>query len=369
MKELDDKVTRMARLAEAHGVAGVLVTLQPNFAWLSAGRSNRIDGSTESGAGGLFVTVSGAKYVVANTIEMPRLRDEALGGLGFEPIEYRWSRDHEDPAAAADAVRTAIGATRVGADIATSGITNVADAVTAAQTPLTDTEIDRYRSLGRDVGSAVGALCRSLQVQLTEIQVARRVNDSMAAVGARAVVTLVGADDRIARFRHPVPTLRRWTHSLLIGVCAERDGLVVALSRIIAAGTTSARIADRTVAAATVFGRLLGATRPGATGAELFEVARASYHDVGHAGEELLHHQGGAIGYRSRDWIAHPTSRATVQTRQAFAWNPSITGTKVEDTVLMLDGKLECITSSPDWPSIEVAAGAQTVLAPGILEV
>src|SRR4029079_15897020 len=74
-------------------------------------------------------------------------------------------------------------------------------------------------------------------------------------------------------------------------------------------------------------------------------------------GEERKHHQGGAIGYRAREWVAHPGSAEVVQPRQAFAWNPTITGTKIEDTALLLDGRLEIIMTSPDWPSIPLAHG------------
>ena len=79
--------------------------------------------------------------------------------------------------------------------------------------------------------------------------------------------------------------------------------------------------------------------------------------DAGFPGEELKHHQGGAIGYRAREWVAHPRSTEVVHERQAFAWNPTITGTKIEDTALLLDGRLEIITTSPDWPSIPLAHG------------
>jgi antitoxin VapB len=109
-----------------------------------------------------------------------------------------------------------------------------------------------------------------------------------------------------------------------------------------------------------VFGRLIDETRPGAAASRLYQVAADAYAAAGFPGEELRHHQGGAIGYRARDWVAHPTSKEIVQARQAFAWNPSITGTKMEDTALVVDDAVELITSTPDWPGIPLTVrGAQ----------
>ena len=54
---------------------------------------------------------------------------------------------------------------------------------------------------------------------------------------------------------------------------------------------------------------------------------------------------------------------------QAFAWNPSITGTKTEDTALVDGDRLEVLTAcSSSWPTIPVAArGTPTYKRPGIL--
>jgi Xaa-Pro aminopeptidase len=180
-------------------------------------------------------------------------------------------------------------------------------------------------------------------------------------------VTLVAADWRIGRYRHPVPTSARWQQQVMVVVCAQRAGLVAALSRIVVAGKVPEALAARTRATATVFGRLLAATTEGTTGAELFAAAASAYADAGFAREETRHHQGGATGYRSRDWIAHPASREIVRARQAFAWNPSITGTKVEDTTLVTPEGLEVITSSSGWPSIPLAVRGQALMASGVL--
>jgi antitoxin VapB len=367
--ETDTKVERVARIARDAGRDGVLLTTQRNFAWLTGGASSRIDGSREPGAGALLISAKGRRFVVANTIEMPRLQAEALSGLGFAPVEYPWTEDHANPAAALGYARAAISASALAADWpfdaaqgkpvdAAHNTLVVEPALMRARVDLVDEEIVRYRELGRDMGRTIGDFCRSLRPGDSERAIANAASAAIYRSNARPIVILVAADDRIARFRHPVATGAEWRTTVMVVVCAERHGLVVALSRIVSVGAVDARLRDRTVAAARVFGRLLERTREGTTGTELFGAAARAYEEAGFAGQELNHHQGGAIGYRSREWLAHPRSEERVLRQQAFAWNPSITGSKIEDTVLLVNGEIEVITGSPQWPTIEAGAVA-----------
>ena len=61
------------------------------------------------------------------------------------------------------------------------------------------------------------------------------------------------------------------------------------------------------------------------------------------------------------------TQALVVQPRQAFAWNPSITGSKVEDTALVSGDDVELITTSPGWPSLPLNAGRSTLVAANVL--
>jgi antitoxin VapB len=365
--ETDTKVERVARIAREAGAGGVLLATQRNFAWLTGGASNRIDGSRDAGAGALFVRADGRRFVVANGIEMPRLRGEALAGLGFDPIEYPWTDDQANPAAAFDYARAVTsGAAPIAADWpVTRAALVVETALMRARVNLVDEELARYRELGRDMGRTVGDVCRALRPGASEREIANIVSSAVLNANARPIVTLVAGDDRLARFRHPVATDYMWRNTLMVVVCAERHGLVVALSRIVSAGPTDPVLSDRTEATARVFGRLVAGTREGASGAELFDTATRAYAEVGYAGEEQKHHQGGVIGYRSREWVAHPRSEERVMPQQALAWNPSITGSKVEDTVLLVHGRIELITASLHWPTIDVGGAA----AANVLEI
>jgi antitoxin VapB len=200
------------------------------------------------------------------------------------------------------------------------------------------------------------------------MEIARLAAGALASRGMAAVVLLVGSGDRLTRFRHPLPACQTWERGgAMIVVCARRAGLIAALTRIVWAGPVLAEIRRRTRAAAEVNARLLAATRPGAAGSRLFEVAVRAYADLGFPGEERLHHQGGACGYLSRDWIAHPRCEEVVETWQAFAWNPSITGTKVEETWIVSESSAEAITRTPEWPVIEVEVGGNVYASPDVV--
>jgi antitoxin VapB len=152
----------------------------------------------------------------------------------------------------------------------------------------------------------------------------------------------------------------------MLVTCARRQGLVVSLSRIVCAGEVPEELRRRTSGSARVNAKLLAATRPGAVGSELYRVAAEAYAAEGFAGEERLHHQGGAAGYRTRDWVAHPASTEEVQEPQAFAWNPTITGSKVEETCIVSAEGVEVITTTPGWPQLHVRVDGHEYLSPDV---
>jgi antitoxin VapB len=367
--EIAEKVRRVERLLASEQLGGVLLGAQHNFSWLTAGGSNGVDLSREGGAGALFVRADGKRFVLASRIELPRLLAEELAGEEFEPVEFAWEEEKASPTFLADrAVSLLGGSAALGSDLpAGPGVRVVEGTLAACRYQLTPPEVERFRQLGRDAGEAVGRLVRSLEPGPTEHEVARRAADALSERGMRAVVNLVAADERIQKFRHPVPTGRRWEKVLMLVVCARRGGLIASLTRIVCAGEVPAELRRRTDAVARVNAALLAATRPGATGAELYQTAARAYAAEGFPGEERLHHQGGAAGYRTRDWVAHPASAEVVRERQAFAWNPSVTGTKAEETCIAHGGGVEVVTASPGWPQVAVTVGGGEYLSPDVL--
>jgi Xaa-Pro aminopeptidase len=367
--EIAEKMGRLARALAAEGLGGVLLGSQHNFAWLTAGGSNGVDLSREPGACALLVRADGKRFVIASRIEMARMLEEELAGAEFEPVEYSWEEDKASPTFVADLAASLLeGGSALGSDLpAGAGVKVFEGAVARCRYQLTTSETERFRQLGRDAGEVVGEFAKSLEPGESETEIARRMSDALAARGMRSVVTLVAADERLAKFRHPVPTARRWERVVMLVTCARRGGLVASLSRIVCAGQMSDELRRRTQAVARVNARLLAATRPGAVGSELYRTAADAYADEGFAGEEHLHHQGGASGYRTRDWVAHPASGEIVQTNQAFAWNPSVTGTKAEETCVASADGVEILTTSPVWPQITVRVGGREYHSPDVL--
>lgn len=367
--EIAEKSERLVKMLVEKNLGGVVLNAQHNFSWLTAGANNGIDASRENGAASLLVRKDGKKFVLANNIEMPRMLAEEISVEDFEPIDFTWEAEKSE----ADFL------TNKASSVLENGDALCADLFLSAQTPiveadiarcryrLTDAEIERFRRLGKDAGETLGDLIKTLRGDESELEIARQTTDLLAAKNIRPVVTLVAADERLQKFRHPVPTEKIWENVLMIVVCAKREGLIVSLSRIVCDGRIPDELRKRTDACARVNAQLLAATKPDATGAELFTVAAKAYAAENFAGEEKLHHQGGATGYKTRDWVAHPKSAETVNINQAFAWNPSITGTKSEETVVVRENEIEIITATPNFPQITVEIKGREYLSPDVL--
>jgi len=360
--ELDEKTERLCRAAAERNVAGILISAQPNFAWLSCGGSNGVDLSREDGVASLLVTNDGDRFILASRIEMSRMLSEQVAVGDFEPVEFAW----QDAKAEADLNA------RLAAQIAGGSVVRDSeiDAVIArCRYSLTPDERDRYRGLGQDASEALVRTAGSIAPGQTETEIAESLRHELGNLGMTSVVALIAADERIANFRHPVPTCMQWERRLLLVTCARRGGLIVNLSRMIQVGKVDEDLDQKTEATAYVSASLMHETRKGKTGSQLYEVAASAYEERGFAGEIDLHHQGGATGYRTRDWVAHPACSESVQPWQAFAWNPSVTGTKVEDTIIVTNDRVEMITHTDGWPDIVTVIDGESYASAGILTI
>ncbi len=157
----------------------------------------------------------------------------------------------------------------------------------------------------------------------------------------------------------------------MLVLCGRRWGLVCSITRLVHFGRLPDELRRKSEAVAQVDAAFIAATRPGRTLGEIFEVAQGAYAQTGFADEWTLHHQGGPAGYEPREYVAVPGSTDVVAAGQTYAWNPSITGAKSEDTILVGENSNEVLTTIADWPMLPVSVEGQAdrILRPGILEI
>jgi antitoxin VapB len=216
---------------------------------------------------------------------------------------------------------------------------------------------------------AIDSAARAIRPGQTEYQIAALLGAEAERRGAQPVVNLIATDERVFRFRHPLPTGKELERYAMLVLCGRRWGLVCSVTRLVHFGRLPDELRRKAEAVAQVDAAFLATTRPGQTLGQVFEQAAAAYAECGFPGEWQWHHQGGPAGYEPREYLATPGSQDLVQAGQAYAWNPSIAGTKSEDTILVTDSGAEVLTAIDGWPILSVTAGDAPYARPAILEV
>jgi antitoxin VapB len=358
--ELDAKHNQVVEWLRAENLDGVLIKRNENIAWLTGGAVElRVLTPCETGVGSLLVTKEGGRFYLTTANEAPRLRDEEFGKLDFEPVIFPWYADGTCDAA----LRLARGS--VACDVPTPGFAHAN--LYALRASLLESEMERFRWLGAETADAVTAVLKELTPGISEYAIEAQVAAALLSRGILPSVYLMAVDDRILKYKHAVARGARLEKYGMINLCARKWGLTVSITRFAHVGPVPEELQAKFHAAAQVNAALLDASRVGATAAQLYAVAKDAYAREGFAGDEEMHHQGGATGYWEREWVATPTGAETVVNSQAFAWNPSVRGGKVEDTVLMQDGRIELLTPTPELPGLESNANGTSYPATGVL--
>jgi len=361
MTEREVKHQRVAEYLDRKGLTAVALTRRENFAWYTGGKDNHVVTHSDVGAATLVVTKETAWCVTTN-IEEPRLRDEEIGG-DIEVIGLPW----HDSSAIESRIHELIAEGEVASDDGGFGLP-VLDADWAElRFSLLPEEIDRYRALGADCARVMETLCKSVRPGDTEADLAGRMHALACRRMVETYVCLIAADERILKYRHPIYTDKPVKQCAMVVMCGRRHGLIANLTRLIHFGDLPEDLRKRHDACCAVDTALNLGTRVGRPVNEIFNDAVKAYAELGFAGEWKLHHQGGPTGYAGRDYFATPEETRTVQPAQAFAWNPSIAGTKSEDTLLATRKGIEVFTQAEDWPMVSAQYEGRVLPRPGIL--
>jgi Xaa-Pro aminopeptidase len=363
MTEREIKLERVRGFIEARRLAGVLLATTANFTWLAGGASHTNGLASEGrppeatgGTASLLVTPD-ACVLIASTLEMPRLEAEELPDAGMAVESFPW-----DVPDLSGIVWRHAGHGTIAADFPLAGTEALDHEFAALRYALLPEERERYRRLGEEVGLCVSRACFEARPGLSEQRIAGMLAGDLLSFGIEPTLLLVGADSRARDFHHPIPTDRRLEEYLRIRVGARRAGLMASIARAVHFGPIPGELRRCHDATCRVDAVLHRATRPGADVGTIWVAGAAASAEAGFPQEWRRYPQGGATGYTHRDYQATAESREIVQANQAFAWNPSITGTHSEDTLLATPDGPEILTVTPDLPLARVTLDAGIVM-------
>jgi antitoxin VapB len=360
MDELIEKRQRLQNFLEKYDLDAIYLCQVANFAWFTAGLEPVVMIDSDRAEAGLLVTRD-KSYVICNSIEHPRLRDEDhLEDMGYEFHVSPWY--HGAPRFD-DLVQNLRWAT----DWPGFGVADLSSEIARLRFQLTQPEVERYRQVGFQTGQAIECAARLVQPGMSEVQIAGLMAAQSLDYGITPIMLLVGTDERIYRYRHPIPTQKQLEHYVLMAICGRRWGLVTSATRFVHIGALQAELAHKQEACAYVDAAFNAATTVGKRVSDIFQSGIDAYAQVGFPGEWQKHNQGGSAGYMSRDYEGTPTCNEIVLVEQAFAWNPSITGVKSEDTMIVHETGCEFITVTGEWPSIPVELNGCRWNRPAIL--
>jgi Xaa-Pro aminopeptidase len=346
--EMQEKQRRVSEFLDRTGHEALLLLGADSFAWFTCGGRDYVNTAAEGGVAALLLHRD-RKTLITNNVEQPRLLTEEVAGQGFVEEISPWPQDALPPIVA----RLAPGE-KLASDLPFPGATALPGEIQKLRRSLTPEEVERYRALGAEVGAALGEACLALEPGMTEHEAAAAVAGAHYQRGIVPIVVLVAADQRLLRYRHPLPTDNVIKSTVMLVVCGRRHGLICSATRLVHFGQMHDELIRKHKSVVAVDAAFNARTRVGARIGDIFAAGVAAYAAEGYPEEWTLHHQGGPTGYAARDYRATAETDDLVEPYQAFAWNPSIAGTKSEDTVLATPDGPEILTASPSFPMIEV---------------
>ncbi|MDN5338068.1 MAG: hypothetical protein PWQ20_1138 [Thermotogaceae bacterium] len=366
LKELFKKrVEDLRNYFKGKNADGLLLKRCDNFSWFTfGGRSHITLDTKEVGVASILITESKV-YLFTDNIERSRLEKEELNEEILEEleiVEYKWFGEEYHY------LKPYIENKKILSDTDVYDTINVNSEIAPFRYVLTEYEIQTYRELGKICDSIMDEEMRKLDPEMTELQVQGIFYKKLAENGIEPLLAIVFGEESAMLYRHNLSRNVKLGSKAFVSLCARKKGLVISITRSILFKKDESFIqqhkdncyVDAVAMANSIPGRKLS---------DVFKDIKLAYSEVGKNGEWELHHQGGLAGYNSRELKATDNSDYILKTGNALAWNPTITGTKSEDTIVIKSNGFEILSypENSNWPSLIFEINGKKVRRPDIL--
>ncbi len=348
-QEVSTKLELIRKTLEETQAQGLRLRGTDWFAWATAGASNTVLLTAETGVAEVLVTAQDA-WVLTDEIEAQRLQDEELPA-NFQMHINPWA----DAAVRESFVREA---TNDGKVLSDRPIPHLEKRLPASlqqhKRVMMSSELERYRQVGRNASEAMTEVLKAAKPTWTEYQLAGAGAEALWAKGLHPALTLVAGERRLPLYRHATASSEPLGKQAMLVFCARGYGLFANLTRFVCFGSLGAQSAELHRHVREIEAKALNSCQSGTGLDEVYHVLAQAYEQHGFPNAIREHHQGGTTGYLAREIVANPSTTDTLVENMAVAWNPSLAGAKIEDTFVIRNDGLENLTFDANFPSQEV---------------
>lgn len=353
LTEGDPRIRQLRALYHSRGNSAIILTQPANLSWLLGGRMQI--GIAGNSAVCTVVVNDAETVLITNNIEALRLREEEVGAVP-RILSLPWT----DEKAAAEAIMQLAGCMPL----------REVDCATDLQAMRTCLQYQQEQEAAQ-----VAALCslsmeqavQKIHPGMTEWEASGVLSECAVANGLIPNVLFTPADAHIARYRHALSGSYPLKKMMMLSMGAQKNGLYASITRFISFGQPDETFLAAQEKTCQVAAMLYTETRPGKAYGKLFEQLEQRYAEVG-AGEQIaLHHQGGLGGFQTRENRLVPELPGEVKAHQLYAWNPSVTGFKSEDMLLVRGDENRILTHTDMFPHKTFSYKDQTWVMPQVL--
>ena len=343
MSAFNQRIQPLRDLMKSKGLDAFVLRRNPNLAWAIAGRAH-VPTTVDMACFDLIITQSDA-VAITNVVEAPRLIAEELPPeVSVKTIKWSEGRDPLLPTGAK------VGTDQPGAERVDLGVE-----VEMIRASLIESDLARYKEICVDAAIALGNAMKQVESTDREIDVAGLITHSLWQADLEIAFLGVAGEERVQKFRHPLPTHAVIGNRVSASICAKRKGLIASVTRIVTFGLVTDHMVSDYTSIFKVEAAMLDATVVGQPFSDPINAAIAAYPANGFDADEWTkHHQGGPTGFLPRDWPANQGSARLIAENQPIAWNPTGKGWKAEDTVVATTSGVKLLSQDPDWPAFEV---------------